>query len=190
MVTGSIARGAALKEWAAVVKALEAGAQILVLRKGGIREEGFETDTEAFFFYPTGFHQSDGKLRSEHAHFMVEARSDMPPEGRVRISSFGRIAERFAISSGEKLLNLSMDYVYTSEEIKKRFEFRPGEAMTALAIRVYRLAAPADLPVKTKYGGCVSWVNLESDIPTAGAAPVLPDGEFNARLERIRSVLR
>ena len=189
MTTLSIDRGAALKEWAAVVKALESGTQILILRKGGIREEGFSTETGAFYFYPTGFHQSSGKLRAEYEHFLEEAMADKPPEGRLRIQSFGHVVDRFSVSSQDKLITLSPEYIYTVDEMKKRYEFRPGEVLTALAVRVYRLSKPVELPVRTKYGGCVSWINLEDSIPTTNAMPVLTDPAFQKRLERVRSLL-
>lgn len=182
-------RGAALKEWAAAVLALEAGTQILILRKGGIREEGFSADTEAFYLYPTGFHQGLDKLRPEHAHLMHKALAEKPPEGRVRIRSFGRLIETFSIASQEKLVALAGDYVYTVDEMKKRHEFRPGDALTAMAVRVFLLPAPVEIPVKTKYGGCVSWVNLEEPISTEKSAPALADAEFHRRLQRVRSIL-
>lgn len=190
MTAVAVERGSALKEWAAVVRALECGAQILVLRKGGIREDGFSAETGAFYFYPTGFHQSGEKLRPEHQHFLDEAMAARPPEGRVRIQSFGRVSESFAVDSQEKLIGLANEYVYTVDEIKKRYEFRPGEAMTALAVRVYRFPTPAEIAVKTKYGGCVSWVRLEDPVSTEKSSPVLTDAAFNERLTRIRSLLQ
>lgn len=186
----TVERGSALKEWAAVVKAIEAGTQILILRKGGVREEGFSTDSSAFYFYPTGFHQTGEKLRPEHRHFLDSAMADKPADGSIRIQSFGVAVESFSISIPQKLAGLAEEYVYTVDEIKKRFEFRPGESMTAAAVRVYRLPKSFEIPVKTKYGGCVSWVNLEDSVSTEHATPVLLDSTFNQRLARVRDLLR
>ena len=190
MVSVLVERGAALKEWAAVVKALESGTQILILRKGGIREDGFSSEAGAFFLYPTGFHQTPEKLRPEYRHFLDKAMSEKPPEGQIRIASFGRVAESFAVSSQEKLAALAEEYVCTPDEMKERYEFRPGESLTALTVRVFRLPQPIEIPVRTKYGGCVSWVNLEDSISTENAEPALTDSKFDQRLTRVRSLLR
>ncbi len=49
----------ALKEWAVTVKALNEGKQIILICKGGIREEKreFQIDDKEFFLYPTYEHQ-------------------------------------------------------------------------------------------------------------------------------------
>ena len=51
----------ALKEWAVTVNALAEGAQILLLRKGGIHEEGkdFRVIHPEFLLYPTYEHQRE-----------------------------------------------------------------------------------------------------------------------------------
>ncbi|OGH56290.1 MAG: hypothetical protein A3G34_06320 [Candidatus Lindowbacteria bacterium RIFCSPLOWO2_12_FULL_62_27] len=186
----TVDRGAALKEWAAVVHALERGAQILILRKGGVREDGFSADTDAFYLYPTGFHQTPDKLRPEHRHLMDEALAERPPDGRASIRAAARVIETFAIDTQDKLRALAPEYVYTVEEILKRYEFRPGEPLTAMAVRVYRLPRAVDIAVKTKYGGCVSWIRLDDPIPTDDATPALSDADFQRRLSRVRALLQ
>ena len=49
----------ALKEWDAVCTALADGAQILLIRKGGIHEkrQRFQFEHDAFWIYPTFAHQ-------------------------------------------------------------------------------------------------------------------------------------
>jgi hypothetical protein len=49
----------AFKEWAVVVDALLRGEQILILRKGGLREGrgGFQIEHSEFLLFPTLFHQ-------------------------------------------------------------------------------------------------------------------------------------
>ena len=45
----------ALKEWAVTVKALEQGSQVILLRKGGISEDGkrFAVAHDQFLLFPT-----------------------------------------------------------------------------------------------------------------------------------------
>ena len=51
----------AFKEWAVVVEALGHGEQILLLRKGGIRENcgEFHVDHRRFWLFPTVFHEAE-----------------------------------------------------------------------------------------------------------------------------------
>lgn len=57
----------ALKEWAVVVDALGSGQQIILLRKGGLREGpgGFAVAQPEFLLFPTLFHS---QLEREAVH--------------------------------------------------------------------------------------------------------------------------
>ena len=56
---------AAFKEWEAIVEALGQGAQIILLRKGGIAEgrAGFQAKHPKFWLFPTRFHQQWEKTK-------------------------------------------------------------------------------------------------------------------------------
>ena len=58
----------ALKEWASAVKALEAGSQIFIMRKGGIIEEtrDFQVVSNDFYLYPTYEHQRRELLKAPY----------------------------------------------------------------------------------------------------------------------------
>ena len=58
----------ALKEWAVTVESLAEGQQILLLRKGGIHEEGkdFKVIHPEFLLYPTYEHQRKDLLKPQH----------------------------------------------------------------------------------------------------------------------------
>ena len=47
----------ALKEWNAVIAAMLAGEQVVMLRKGGIGEKRFDVPHSRFFLLPTHLHQ-------------------------------------------------------------------------------------------------------------------------------------
>ncbi|HVZ81376.1 MAG TPA: DUF1802 family protein, partial [bacterium] len=57
----------ALKEWAVVLKALEEGKQTILLRKGGIAEEGgeFKPEHPEFFLYPTFEHETPAAIKAD-----------------------------------------------------------------------------------------------------------------------------
>ena len=55
-----------------------------------------------------------------------------------------------------------------------RFEYRrPG--LFVLPVRVYRVSEIFEVPDTNYYAGCKSRVELEQELPTAGAVPVLDD---------------
>ncbi len=71
----------AFKEWAAIVEALGAGEQILLLRKGGIAEGrgGFQVKNQRFWLYPTFFHaQLEESKSGAEKFFALAARTGTP----------------------------------------------------------------------------------------------------------------
>src|SRR5687767_8620791 len=75
----------ALKEWAVVCRALESGAQMILLRKGGIYEAAgeFELEHRQFLLFPTYLHQNLNMLKPQH-HGGFEPRSDEPDHVMLR----------------------------------------------------------------------------------------------------------
>ncbi len=55
-----------LKEWAVTIEALDRGEQILLVRKGGIREKEFKVEHEEFFLYPSFEHQKPELLKPQY----------------------------------------------------------------------------------------------------------------------------
>jgi len=64
----------ALKEWAAAVDALEQGKTIMLLRKGGIHEQGgrFKVAQNQILLYPTHEHQQPFLLRHDYAEQVTQ----------------------------------------------------------------------------------------------------------------------
>src|SRR3989338_5866122 len=69
----------AFKEWAVIVNAFRQGKQILILRKGGIREEtvDFQVEHNEFFLFPTYEHQNKADLKSELPSAPTELRTEL-----------------------------------------------------------------------------------------------------------------
>src|SRR5690349_6003032 len=84
----------AFKEWAVVVDQLGRGEQILILRKGGIAEgrDGFQLEHEEFLLFPTLFHQQRESVTEAAQARYDELKPSLPPEGRVRIEYFVKVA--------------------------------------------------------------------------------------------------
>ncbi|KAK9842977.1 hypothetical protein WJX74_005155 [Apatococcus lobatus] len=57
----------ALKEWAPACAALQAGEQLVLFRRGGIREPRFRIQSKDFLLFPTAFHTEEHLLKPEAA---------------------------------------------------------------------------------------------------------------------------
>jgi hypothetical protein len=67
-------------------------------------------------------------------------------------------------------------------------EFRPKKPLVLLAVQVFRLRAPVDVPVLERYAGCSSWVPLEIGRYEIGS-PVLERHEIEHTAARVRAAV-
>jgi hypothetical protein len=179
----------AFKEWAVVVDALGRGEQILILRKGGIHEGkgGFQVEHPRFWLFPTLFHQQRESVLPMAQKRFDEIAPKFPPVDRVRIEFLAHVAEWRPLESLEQAQALRGQHIWTDAVIEERFEWGRSKNIFALAVQVFRLPQAVDLPVLPNYGGCKSWIDLDGDLPTKEAVPVLSDTAFAEKLERFRN---
>jgi hypothetical protein len=174
----------ALKEWAAICAALEAGRQTILLRKGGLIEKGetFAVEHPRFWLYPTYLHQQEQGVAEEHRPFLSRARSERPAAGTVRLSLLAEVAVAWQITTAETALALGDLHAWTPETISSRFEYRtPG--LTLLLLRVYRAGREHTITETAEQVGCRSWVPLVESLDPSGTTPVLGDAVFAKRTE-------
>ena len=176
----------AFKEWAIVVDALGRGEQILILRKGGISEgrDGFQVEHPQFLLFPTLFHQQRESVTPDAQVRYDKIAPGLPSPEIVRIEYFAAVAawrQLDALSTAEALRG---QHCWRDEVIADRFDWGRAKNIFAIAVRVHRLPLPIELPMSPAYGGCKSWVELETDILTAGAQPVLDQPSFDQKLNR------
>ena len=181
----------ALKEWAVVAEALGRGDQILILRKGGIREgpQGFQMDYSEFFVFPTLFHQQRDLVLPLGQQRFDEISSHFPPADRVRIELYAQVVSWRCIESLDAARRLEGQHIWRPSVIDERFDWGKSQGIFALACRVHRLPQSVECPMRPEYGGCKSWTELAEDIPVALARPVLEDSEFTSRLRRFEGAL-
>lgn len=181
----------AFKEWAVIVDALGRGEQILILRKGGILEgrDGFQVEHSQFLLFPTRFHQ-----QRESVTPAAQARFDeIAP--RLALSEIVRLEYSAQVVACRRLESLSAaellrgQHCWRDEVISQRFDWGKTKNIFAIAVRVHRLPLPVELPLLPIYGGCKSWVELEKDMPTTGAVPVLDQQAFDNKLGQLLSAL-
>ena len=174
----------AFKEWAVVVDALGRGEQILILRKGGIHEGkgGFQVEHPRFWLFPTLFHQQrESVLPAAQERFDNLVTSD-----KLFIQFFAQVEEWRGIESLEQAQAFRGQHIWKDDVIAERFEWGRNKNIFALAVRVFRLPSVVELPVLPSYGGCKSWIELEADLPTKEAVPVLSDAAFAEKLKQFR----
>lgn len=174
----------AFKEWAVVVDALGRGDQIILLRKGGLREGrgGFQVEQTEFILFPTLFHQQrESVIPTAQARFDVIA-PQLPGPETLRIEYFCRLADWRLLESLQATEELRDQHIWRDEVVAERFDWGREKQIHALAVRVFRLPARIDLPMAAGYGGCKSWVELEQNIDPREAEPVLDDEAFGKKL--------
>ena len=182
----------ALKEWAVTVKALDRGEQVLLLRKGGIREDekDFRILYPEFLLYPTYEHQSESLLKERYHSDLRHVLSETPDEGSITFTHFARTEEVIELTEQGKVEALSALYIWTEDYAQKRLHWKPRHPLSIILLRLYRLEAAITVPYLSRYGGCKSWVELDQPLPLGRLSPVLSDEEFHQRVQEVRDALR
>lgn len=181
----------ALKEWKVLCDAFASGELVAMVRKGGIREQraGFSVRHDRFLLYPTYFHEKAEELAPRLLPRLEAAHAERPAEGTVRIEMVADAAAVWRVESLEPLRRIEGAHGLAWGAVESRFRYRDVPLVHVVAVRIARLASPIEIPEQRRYQGCVSWVALDEEVDTAGAAPVLADASFTARLEELRAAL-
>lgn len=180
----------ALKEWAVICRALEDGKQALIIRKGGITESSgdFELEHTRFWLFPTYVHQQRPGIKPEGLALLEEVERERPPLETLRLSHYAEVAGVYRLHEVAPILLLGHHYLWSEQTVRSRFEYRwPG--LYVLPVRVYRAPQVHELRNLPEYAGCRSWVDLENELPTDGATPVLAEAEFRHLMHTLDAVL-
>jgi hypothetical protein len=181
----------ALKEWAVACEALGRGDQIVLLRKGGIREEQreFRVEHPEFLLFPTYEHQRADLLKPSARPDLARLLAERGPADQVMLRHWATVADVFEVTTAEQLAAVSPLHLWSDDYALERLRWRPRKPLQLLALRVYRLARPCTLPVLGEYGGCRSWLTLAESMIVEGARPVLGPTAFDEQLARVRRAL-
>src|SRR5438132_1282831 len=66
---------------------------------------------------------------------------------------------------------------------------KPRHPLHVLVLRVYRIPRPVTVRVRPEYEGCMSWVEIDRELPFEGT-PVIADEEFERAAAAIGAVVR
>lgn len=181
----------ALKEWATAVDALAAGKTIMLLRKGGIKEEGknFKVAYNRVLLYPTFEHQRPELLKADYATKVQPVESGWHPE-TIRIGSWAEITDIFQVSAGETVAALLPYHIWNEEFASTRLKWKPRQPLYILLLRIYKLPQLREIQYLPEYGGCKSWIDLAEDISLEGSVPVLDDANYAQKVGEISTIVR
>ena len=180
----------AFKEWAVVVDALGRGEQVLILRKGGIREQRgeFHPDHREFWLFPTQYHEAERSVIPSKRPVLRDLAA-VAPRDFVDIEYYVVADLVLAITDAESVKRLQGRHIWSEQVLHERFQFGRQAGLHALLTRVYRRPAPERFALHESYGGCKSWVELERGLSTEDLTPVLGDAEYSLQREGIVELL-
>lgn len=182
-----------LKEWAVIIKALLEGSQIMIMRKGGIREEtrDFRLLSDSFYLFPTYEHQRRELLKEEHRRELDDTLAEWSDgQTAVTLRAYAEVAHDIEVTDKETLDRLRSFHIWTDDFAEERLRWKKTKPLHLLLLRVYRLDRPETVPLREEYNGCKSWVRLENEGPAGTAVPVLTDEVFRREVDKIFEALR
>jgi len=178
----------AFKEWEAIVEALGHGAQIVLLRKGGIAEgrAGFQARHPKFWLFPTRYHQQWEKTKPELRRVAARPAEEAK---EIALHYFAEVTDAIYLSTWEQVARLDDAHFWREEVLRERFGYQDKPGMEAglhlLIVRVSRINLPHRLPLSPEYEGCKSWIEVPVDWSQDIAAHVVRAEEFATRRSRI-----
>ena len=181
----------ALKEWAVLARAMGRGDIIAMVRKGGIREQraGFSVRHDRFVLYPTYFHEKAAELQPRFQRALDDVAAAHPAEGVLCIELVAHVAAVWRVRSLEPLRAIEHEHGLAWTAVESRFHYRDRPGVQVVAVRIARLTRTMELREIRRYAGCVSWVELETDVDVADARDVVERAAFDERLARLGMAL-
>jgi hypothetical protein len=179
----------ALKEWDIAVRALEQGETILLLRKGGIKEEKgrFSVKYDRVLLFPTFEHQKPELLKPQYSPLVTPVTLLWHPQ-TVRMGSWAEITDILTVTEEETVGRLLPYHIWNEKLVSDRLHWKPKQPLYLLLLRVYQLPEPLQIPYSPTYGGCQSWIELLEPLSINGSVAVLEDGEYHQRVAAIRTL--
>ena len=183
----------AFKEWAVAIRALREGRQILLIRKGGIREDGGEFSVAArrVLLFPTYLHAEEqaASLQPCYGAWQTDEMQKQPKGELVRFDSWAEITDIFVVEKPDALYELKSQHIYGDSFLKKRIESEPNKPLYGLFLRAYDLQKPHMVPTELDYYGCKSWITLTEPIAADKTKPALSDTTYHERVRVTRRFL-
>ena len=181
---------AALKEWSAAIDALASGETILLLRKGGIKEENgkFSAEAARAALLPTFEHQDPSLLKPEYRASAQPVESGWHPQ-TLTLKAWADITDIFLTDNAEKVAALSEFHIWQPNLAQDRLKWKPKQPLYVLALRAYQFPQPVTIQWDEAYGGCRSWVNLNEPVDIEGSRAAIAPEAYQAQVNAIAHIL-
>jgi hypothetical protein len=181
----------ALKEWAAVLKALEEAKQTILLRKDGFTEESgnFQSEHPEFFLYPTLDYEPARDIKADWRPRLPAIEKENKDPKRIHFRLYAVVDQVQKTEDWEACKRLIPFTIFSDEAAERLFNEGGWQGLFMMIVRVHILPVPMDLPLKPGYEGFKSWVPLETSLFTAGSLPVVPDHAWPYTCDKISKVL-
>jgi len=182
---------AGLKEWAVAIEALGSGRQALIIRKGGIREEGkhFRVLYPEFLLFPSFEHQQHELLKPGLAEELSRGLSMKPDPAWLTFTHLARVHAVYAVSELAELEALSPHHIWSDAYAQTRLRWKPRVPLMAMVLQVYALPEPRRAPARPEYAGCKSWLQLLDAVELGEMTPAMTDDAFDTEAARIQRAL-
>lgn len=181
----------ALKEWSVAVDALVQGQMILLLRKGGIREVGkqFQVPYRQVWLYPTYEHQKPHLLKPNWSKQVVSVDPGWHLT-QVPLLAWAEISHVWTVDTLDAVNTLLQFHIWNEQFVAERFRWKPKLPLHLLLLRVHCLTSSIYINWQPAYGGCRSWLTLETALETTPSVPVLNEQTFAQRVQHIQDQLQ
>lgn len=175
-----------------VCEALGAGAQSLILRKGGIHEGrgGFWWRHDRFFLFPTHFHEQGEQFPWSPPEESGVTGLTAETDAATHTLEFLAVVDfKHQILSWEAVAALEPFHFWTQETVRARFDYSEEAGISLAFLRVYRLAESWIFPDQRNFGGCRSWLDLPNPPENLSVTPVLDEASHQERRRAVRELL-
>jgi hypothetical protein len=181
----------AFKEWAVAVDALIDGEQIMLLRKGGIREDSkhFTVIHDNFLLYPTFEHQSLELLKPLYQSKIQPYQQPNVQTESVIFNTWAEVVEVIETTDHSTLQKLNDYHIWTANYAESRLRWKPNYPLSIMLLKVSKLDKPISVPYKSEYGGCKSWVELEQPLDIASTS-VMSEQKLQDTITQIKNTLK
>jgi len=181
----------ALKEWRIICQLLAQGRTALLLRKGGVHEDGgpgrFKLEHDRFALFPATEHENFEWVKPEYREGFEPV---APQQSTVLISGWAQVAKIWQIPSRQAFDQLDDLHPWEKPQIDMRFNYKPDRPLYLMALRAYRLIEPKPVAVTQHYWGCKSWVDLsEQDCVAPEGELSMPTKELEALIDRVDTLM-
>lgn len=150
----------AFKEWAPVIRALVAGQQTLLLRKGGIAEDRGRFDVKAtrFWLLPTSFHAQREMIKPSARSFL-----EIPVENPT-ISTYAEVIDHRFETDWQAVEKLDSNHILTESTVKQRFDWGREAGIHVIRTKIFSIPQPFTIELSADQMGCKSWIEIEQNI--------------------------